>query len=84
MNMVERLGLAVWVKDLKSAKSLSRMGNIHYISKRFKYVILYIDGKSADQWIRRIERLPYVQRVERSYRSTISLDFGKQLDLNTN
>ncbi|TCP64930.1 YlbG family protein [Baia soyae] len=83
MNMVERLGLVVWVKDLKSAKSLSRMGNIHYISKRFKYVILYIDRKSADQWIKRIERLPYVVRVERSYRSSISLDFGKKVDLPT-
>lgn len=83
MNMVERLGLAVWVKDLKQARSLAKLGNIHYISKRLKYVVLYIDGRSAEQSIRRIERLPYVQKVERSYRNNISFDFGKQLDLSS-
>lgn len=78
MDIVERLGLAVWVKDLKAARSLGRLGNIHYISKRLKYVYLYVDGKTADQLIHRIERLPFVQRVERSPRTNISFDFGKK------
>ncbi|MEW9033841.1 MAG: DUF2129 domain-containing protein [Planifilum fimeticola] len=56
MKITERLGLAVWVKDLKAARSLGRLGNIHYISKRLKYVYLYIDGKKADQMIERVER----------------------------
>jgi uncharacterized protein YlbG (UPF0298 family) len=77
MDIVERLGLAVWVKDLKAARSLGRMGNIHYISKRLKYVYLYVDGKTADQVIHRIERLPFVQRVERSQRRNISFDFSR-------
>ncbi|SEM71569.1 YlbG family protein [Lihuaxuella thermophila] len=80
MNIAERLGLAVWVKDLKAARSLGRMGNIHYISKRLKYVYLYVDGRTADQLIHRIERLPYVQRVERSQRTKISLDFSKKIN----
>lgn len=80
MNIAERLGLAVWVKDLKAARSLGRMGNIHYISKRLKYVYLYVDGRMADQLIHRIERLPYVQRVERSQRMKISLDFNKKIN----
>jgi uncharacterized protein YlbG (UPF0298 family) len=80
MNIAERLGLAVWVKDLKAARSLGRMGNIHYISKRLKYVYLYVDGRTADQLIHRIERLPYVQRVERSQRMKISLDFNKKIN----
>ena len=77
MNIAERLGLAVWVNDLKSARSLGRMGNIHYISKRLKYVYLYIDEKSADQVIHSIEQLPFVKRVERSQRRNICLDFHK-------
>ncbi|TCS95014.1 YlbG family protein [Hazenella coriacea] len=79
MDIVERLGLAVWVKDVKAARSLGRMGNIHYVSKRLKYVYLYVDGRTADQVIHRIERLPYVQRVERSQRTNISFDFSKKL-----
>ncbi|MGA9174794.1 MAG: YlbG family protein [Thermoactinomyces sp.] len=77
MDIVERLGLAVWVKDLKAARSLGRMGNIHYISKRLKYVYLYVDGKTADQVIHRIEKLPFVKRVERSQRMNISFDFSR-------
>lgn len=77
MDIAERLGLAVWVNDLKSARSLGRMGNIHYVSKRLKYVYLYIDGKTADQVIQRIEQLPYVKRVERSQRRNICFDFHK-------
>jgi uncharacterized protein YlbG (UPF0298 family) len=77
MEIVERLGLAVWVNDLKAARSLGRLGNIHYISKRLKYVYMYVDGRTADQVIRRIERLPFVQRVDRSPRMHISFDFGK-------
>jgi uncharacterized protein YlbG (UPF0298 family) len=53
------------------------MGNIHYISKRLKYVYLYVDGKTADQVIHRIEKLPFVKRVERSQRMNISFDFSR-------
>ncbi|MBA4541747.1 MULTISPECIES: YlbG family protein [Thermoactinomyces] len=77
MDIVERLGLAVWVKDLKAARSLGRLGNIHYISKRLKYVYLYVDGKTSDQVIRRIEKLPFVKRVEPSQRMNISLEFSR-------
>ncbi|MFC4076916.1 YlbG family protein [Salinithrix halophila] len=77
MDIAERLGLAVWVKDLKAARSLGRMGNIHYVSKRLKYVFLYIDGRKADQTIRRIERMHYVTRVERSLRRELATEFHK-------
>lgn len=80
MDIVQRLGLAVWVKDLKAARSLGRLGNIHYISKRLKYVYLYIDGKTADQVIHRIEKMPFVQRVEPSQRMNISFDFSKPMN----
>mgnify|MGYP001950871754 FL=1 len=75
MDIVERLGLAVWVEDLKAATSLARLGNIHYISKRLKYVYLYIDGQAAEQLIKRIECLPFVKKVERSMRNQVSLQF---------
>ncbi|SFS66746.1 YlbG family protein [Marininema halotolerans] len=77
MIIAERLGLAVWVKDLKAARSLGRMGNIHYVSKRLKYVFLYIDGQKAEQTIRKIERLYYVERVQRSLRRELSTEFHK-------
>ncbi|EGK11985.1 YlbG family protein [Kroppenstedtia eburnea] len=76
-EIAERLGLAVWVKDLKAARTLGRVGNIHYVSKRLKYVCLYIDGKKADQLIRRIERMHFVTRVDRSLRREWTTEFPK-------
>jgi uncharacterized protein YlbG (UPF0298 family) len=73
----ERLGLAVWVKDLKAARTLGRLGNIHYVSKRLKYVFMYIDGRKADQMIRRIERMHFVSRVERSLRRELSTEYNQ-------
>ncbi|MDR6225266.1 YlbG family protein [Desmospora profundinema] len=76
-EIAERLGLAVWVKDLKAARSLGRIGNIHYVSKRLKYVFMYIDGRKADQMIRRIERMHFVSRVERSLRRELATEFNQ-------
>jgi uncharacterized protein YlbG (UPF0298 family) len=73
----ERLGLAVWVKDLKAARTLGRLGNIHYVSKRLKYVFMYIDGRKADQMIRRIERMHFVSRVDRSLRRELSTEYNQ-------
>lgn len=83
MNIVERLGLVVWVNDMKSARSsLCHLGNIHYVSKRLKYIYLYVDYNTADQLIKRIESMPFVKKVDPSRRKDISLDFDHyQLDV---
>ncbi|SHE69800.1 Uncharacterized protein YlbG, UPF0298 family [Seinonella peptonophila] len=80
MNIVKRLGLAVWVKDLKAARALGRWGNIHFISKRLKYVYLYIDELTADRIVTQIEQLPNVLRVERSQRNRMDFDFRKEVE----
>lgn len=79
MKITKRLGLAVWMKDLRKARSLERLGNIHFISKRLKYVYMYVDQHSADQLIRQIERQPFVKRVDPSKRNQITLDFSQAL-----
>ncbi len=76
-KIAKRLGLAVWVKDLKQARTLGRLGNIHYISKRLRYVYLYIDDQKADRLISQIERLPFVTRVERSFRGELATTFNR-------
>lgn len=80
MKLSNRLGLAVWMKNFKEVRSLKRLGNIHFVSKRLKYVYLYVDGRSSEKIIKRIERLPSVVKVERSQRSQICFDFRKKLE----
>jgi len=70
-----RLGLAVWVKNLKAAKNLRRFGNIHYISRRLHYVSMYVPANDLEDIIKRVERLDFVTRVERSHRHEIPKEF---------
>ena len=42
MEQQERQALVVWLYTLKPIKQLKKFGNIHYISKRLKYIYLYV------------------------------------------
>lgn len=84
MQIAERTGLAVWVKDLRKARSLGRFGNIHYMSKRLNYVCMYIDARKERQLVQRIQKMPFVIRVEKSLRKEISTEFEGILDKQKN
>ncbi|MFV9510208.1 YlbG family protein [Tepidibacillus sp. LV47] len=74
----KRTGLVVWINDLRAARNLERIGNIHFISRRLKYVILYINEKDLRKTMSYLQRLPFVEKVERSYRSEIvQMDFSR-------
>lgn len=77
MNIREkRLGVAVWVKNIRVAKNLRKFGTIHYISKRLNYVSMYVDAKEIDEAIRTMEKLHFVTRVERSHRHEIPVVYN--------
>ncbi len=63
-----RRGLIIWLNSLKNAKSLRRFGNVYYVSKKMKYVILYCNEDETDQLTNKISSLPYVKKVEKSYK----------------
>jgi uncharacterized protein YlbG (UPF0298 family) len=69
----KRLGLAVYVKNVKSARNLRKFGNVHYVSRRLNYVSMYVPEDTLEQTIERISRLDFVTRVERSHRHEIPI-----------
>jgi uncharacterized protein YlbG (UPF0298 family) len=71
-----RLGLAVWVKNVKTAKNLRKFGNIHFVSRRLNYVSMYVAADRIDETIERIRRLDFVIRVERSHRHEIPREYS--------
>ncbi|GAA3323023.1 YlbG family protein [Ectobacillus funiculus] len=64
----QRQGIIVYLHSLKHAKLLRKYGNIHYISKRFKYVVLYCDLDRTDAMMEKLNNFPFVKGVEPSYR----------------
>lgn|GEM_PF-650451 len=71
----ERVGFIVWVSDAKAAKNLDKYGVLHYVSKRMNYAVLYGDADQAQELERTLLRLPYVRKVERSYRNEILAEY---------
>lgn len=76
----ERQGIVVWVYSLRHLKTLKRFGLIHYVSKRMKYVILYINEAEMETAEKKLANLHFVRRIELSYRPSINMDFKDVLD----
>lgn len=75
----ERTGLIVWVSDIKPARNLERYGNVYYISRKMQYAVLYIHKEREEELTRQIAKLPYVRKVERSYRDEIRTDYNSNM-----
>lgn len=76
----QRIGYIVWVKDTKAARNLERYGNVHYISKKLKYIVIYLDAHHLDDTVQRISKLPYVRNVEPSLRHEIPTEYSSSKD----
>lgn len=72
----KRLGVAVWVKNIRVAKNLRKFGTIHFISKRLNYVSMYVDANEIEEAISTMEKLHFVTRVERSHRHEIPVEYN--------
>lgn len=74
-----RRGLVVWVYSLKQVRNLRRYGYIHYVSKKMKYVVLYVNEENVEATIEKIEKQFFVRTVEPSYRPDINMNFDNRL-----
>ncbi len=70
-----RIGLAVWLHSLKYVRQMRKYGNVHYASKRMKYVVLYCDENAIDETIERLQSLHYVKLVSKSMRPYLKTEF---------
>jgi uncharacterized protein YlbG (UPF0298 family) len=75
----ERVGLIIWVNDLKATKNLERYGTVHYTSKKMQYVVMYVHADVLDETVRNLQKLPYVKNVERSYRTEIKTEYSSNV-----
>ncbi|WP_442603884.1 YlbG family protein [Paenibacillus sp. KN14-4R] len=75
----ERSGLIIWVNDLKYSKNFERYGIVHYVSKRMNYVVLYVHTERLEDVQRNLQRLPYVKKVEKSYRGEIKTEYESDI-----
>ena len=77
--LTERTGLIVWLNDVKSAKGLDRYGTVHYMSKRMKYAVLYLNTNRLEEVTAQLRKLPFVKKIERSYRNEIKTEYNSNI-----
>ncbi|MBU9720467.1 MULTISPECIES: YlbG family protein [Bacillaceae] len=70
-----RVGLAVWVQSLKQVKQLRRFGNIHYVSRKMKYVVMYCDGEKVEETMEKLQSFHFVKEVSISMRPWLKTEF---------
>jgi uncharacterized protein YlbG (UPF0298 family) len=71
----DRIGIIVWLHSLKQVKQLRRFGNIHYVSKKMKYAVLYCDIANVDQVMSKIESIYSVKKVQKSLKPFINTEY---------
>lgn len=73
--LTNRTGIAVWLHSLKYIKQLRKFGNVHYVSRRMKYAVLYCNTSEKDQVIEKIQSLHFVKKVAASHKASIKTEY---------
>ncbi|RPF56105.1 YlbG family protein [Aquisalibacillus elongatus] len=75
MMLTKRQGIIVWIKHHKYAKRLRKYGHLIYVSRKQKYLLLYVDQDHADDIVDQIKQLNFVRDVEISYKPFVDTTF---------
>lgn len=71
----QRQGIIVWLYSLKQAKLLRKFGNVHFVSKRLKYVVLYCDLEDTETIMEKIQSLSFVKKAEPSFKPFLKTEY---------
>lgn len=78
MDFEKRQGIIVYLYSLKQIRQLRKYGNIHYISKRMKYVLLYTAMSNVDTLLVQLNRLNFVKQAVPSYKPFLNTTYEKR------
>ena len=71
----QRQGISVWLTSLKFARQLRRFGNVHYVSKKMKYVVFYCNQEEVEDTMKKLRSFHFVREVKPSMRPFLATEF---------
>jgi uncharacterized protein YlbG (UPF0298 family) len=71
----KRVGIAVWLNNTKMARHLRRFGNVHYISSKMRYAIIYVDESNLNETIVKLQQFNFVKKVEISFKHQLKTEY---------
>lgn len=75
----KRQGLIVWFQHRKNIKHIKRFGNLIYISRKLRYAVIYVDREKLAETEENLLKLPFISKVEQSYKPFVNTDFENAL-----
>jgi uncharacterized protein YlbG (UPF0298 family) len=84
MMDADRIGLIVWLTDLKNVNKLEQYGNLVYVSKKMKYAIVYINSDEQELLTSQLKKLGFVRKIEQSLNLELKNHFFNSLVTNDN
>lgn len=76
----KRQGIVIYLQSVKFVKMIRKFGNVHYVSKRMKYVVMYIDGDQCEDIIAKLSKMNFVKKVDLSYKAELKTVFESKND----
>ena len=75
----KRQGVFVYLYHLKQSKQLRKYGSIQYVSRKMKYVLLYLDRSQVEETVAKLKQLRYVKEVLVSKRPELPTNLDNSL-----
>lgn len=71
----ERQGLIVWFQHRKNIRTIKKYGHLIYVSKKMRFAVIYVNQDEIEAIESEIVKLPFVKKVQQSYRPFIDTKF---------
>lgn len=71
----KRQSIIVWFQHRKNIKHIKKHGNLIYVSSKLRYAVLYVDQEDIDSISEKVDKLPFVKKVDVSQRPFLNTDY---------
>lgn len=78
--MQKRTKLIIWLYSLKQVNKLKHYGLIHYVSKKMKYVVMYVDQEKTSEVTEKLSKLAFIRGIEALDDKVIDDNFENTFD----
>lgn len=76
MELVERISIVVYLKNMKHERQLRKFGNIYFAHRKEQYVMLYTNEDKIDDTVQHLMKLKYVKDVKVSPLKYVKRDYS--------
>lgn len=76
MELVERISIVVYLKNMKHERQLRKFGNIYFSHRKEQYVMLYTNEDKIDDTVQHLMKLKYVKDVKVSPFKYVKRDYS--------